>query len=135
MQTLISIENTNVLKVTDLYSAYSLGNIDFILDRISPNAHWMSHCEASVPWGGDFTGRVQDFFRAIAENVEVLGFEPGEFIAEGNTVVSMGTFSCRAHSTGKSATTKWIFVWKLDNGMVASYEQFHDPKLAEIFRA
>lgn len=89
------------------------------------------------PRGGDFssTARVPLFFQAIDDNVEVLGFEQTESVSEGDTVVSLGTFSCRANTTGKSATTKWVFIWKFRDGRVVSYEQFHDGSIADIFKS
>jgi len=59
---------------------------------------------------------------------------PDEFIAQGDTVVSLGTFGFKVRATGKSARTRWAFIWKLREGRVCSYEQFHDPALAAAFR-
>ena len=70
---------------------------------------------------------------SIGVNVDVLAFEPGEFVAQGDTVVSMGTFRAKVRATGKTADSPWIFIWKFGGGKVKSYEQFHDPALAAAF--
>lgn len=126
-------EQQNTETIQQIYAAFGRGDIAFILAQLAPGVKWMSHFEPVVPWAGDFSGHVEDFFKAISDSVDVLGFEPAEFIAQGDIVVSLGMFACRAKSTGKSANTRWAFVWKLANGKVLSYEQFHDPALAGIF--
>ena len=35
--------------------------------------------------------------------------------------------------SGKSGSSKWVYIWKLENGKVQSYEQFNDPGLSHAF--
>ena len=127
-------EQQNVERIRKIYEAFGRGDIGFILDQLTPDVKWVSHYDPIVPWGGDFTGRVDKFFEAIGHSVDVTAFTPGEFIAQGDTVASLGEFGCRVRATGKSALTRWAFIWKLRDGRVSSYEQFHDPALANAFR-
>ena len=94
------------------------------------------HIGQVVPWSGNYCGKenVRRFFANVYGSGDVLEFEPLEFVAEGNMVVSIGKYGCRSKATGKEAHTRWIFVWKFRNGLVSSYEQFHDVKIAEAFR-
>jgi ketosteroid isomerase-like protein len=128
-------ESQNVEIVNEIFAAFGRGDVPFMISKLEPDIHWFSYFDPIVPWGGDFSGkeRVGEFFKAH-DSVEVLGFEPTEFVAQGDTVVALGFFSCRAKSTGKSATSKWVFIFKFRNGLVYSYEQFHDPQLAGVFR-
>lgn len=129
-------EQQNVQTIRDIYAAFSRGDIPSILSHLSDDVKWHTHLEQTVPWAGDYSGisRVPAFFQAISDSVDVLGFDPEEFVANGDTVVSLGWFACRPKSTGKSVRTKWIFVWKFDGGRVTSYEQFHEPALADAFK-
>ena len=126
----------NVAAITKIYDAFGKGDIPYIIDQLSDDVHWMTHIEPIVPWSGDRSGKtnVPSFFQAIDDSVDVLSFTPGDFVAEGDTVVSFGSFGCRVTATGKSATTAWVFIWKLRDGLVTSYEQFHDPAIADAFR-
>lgn len=128
-------DRKNVQKIDELYSAFGRGDIGFILDQLAEDVRWVVHLEAIVPWAGDFSGKKQvpRFFEAHSA-VEILGFEPKEAVAEGDTVVSMGEFACRVRSTGKTSRHKWVFIWKFRGDKVASHEQFHDPSLAQAFR-
>jgi uncharacterized protein len=126
----------NLQTIQDVYAAFSRGDIPFILDQLTEDVRWITHIESFVPWSGDFSGRgrVPQFFDAIFQTVEVKAFTPQEFVVEGDTVVSQGEFSCVVRATGKSAQTPWIFVWKFRDGRICSYEQFHDPAIADAFR-
>ena len=66
--------------------------------------------------------------------MDVLSFTPQDLVADGEIVVSLGEFACRVRTTGKSAKTRWAFIWRLRGGKVYDYEQFHDPAIAEAFR-
>lgn len=127
----------NVKTIQDIYAAFGRGDVAFIVSQLTDDVRWVSHFDAVVPWGGDFSGtsRTPAFFDAIFQSVDVEAFEPQEFIAEGDTVVSVGEFACRVRATGKSARTRFAFIWKLRDGKVYSYEQFHDPAVAEAFRS
>ncbi|MES1147169.1 MAG: nuclear transport factor 2 family protein [bacterium] len=126
---------TNVDTVRRIYEAFGQGNVEAILSYLREDVEWISHFDPIVPWAGDFSGKVNvpRFFGAIFENVEVLGFQPREFVSAGDTVVSMGSFSCKSKATGKSATSEWVFIWKFLDGKVSSYTQFHDPSIQAIF--
>jgi ketosteroid isomerase-like protein len=130
-----TLTKTNIDLINEIYAAFGRGDVQAILDRLTDDCLWITHLEECVPWAGDYSGKatVPGFFSAIFDSVDVLGFQPTEFISEGDTVVSLGTFACRSKATGKSTETRWIFVWKVRNGLVCSYEQFHDPRLAQAF--
>jgi ketosteroid isomerase-like protein len=129
-------EQQNVAAITKIYEAFGRGEIPYIIGQLTDDVRWISRFEPIVPWGGDYSGKanVPKFFDAIGQNVDVTAFTPKEFVAQGDTVVSMGEFGCKVRATGKSALTPWVFIWKLRDGRVYSYEQFHDPAVAEAFR-
>jgi|CXWL01.1.fsa_nt_gi ketosteroid isomerase-like protein len=129
-------EQLNVQRVIEIYEAFGRGDIAYIIDQLADDVRWLAHFEPVVPWGGDYSGKanVPRFFANIASSVDVESFAPVERIAQGDTVVSMGTFGCRSKVTGKSTVNPWVFIWKFRDGKVASYEQFHGPGIADVFR-
>ena len=126
----------NVKLIQEMYAAFGRGDVAFIVGQLTGDVRWVSHLDGVVPWAGDFSGkdRVSRFFASIFQAVDVEAFEPKEWIAEGDTVVSLGEFACRVRGTGKRSRTRWVFLWKFREGKVCSYEQFHDPALAAAFR-
>lgn len=128
-------EQSNVKIIEDMYAAFGRGDVAFIVGKLTDDIQWTSHIENVVPWSGDFSGkaRVPRFFEAIFQSVDVTAFEPQEWIAQGDTVVSLGRFGCRVRTTGKSSDARWVFIWRFRDGKVCAYEQFHDPALAAAF--
>jgi len=129
-------EASNAKIVQDIYAAFGRGDVAFILDQLTDDVSWRTHSEAIVPWSGDFSGkaRVPKFFDAIYSAGEVTAFEAQDWVVQHDTVVNQGIFGCKPARTGKSSLTRWVFIWKLNNGKVVSYEQFHEPALADAFR-
>lgn len=129
-------ESDNVAVIGQIYEAFGRGDINYIIDQLTDDVRWVSHLEAVVPWSGDFSGKtnVPKFFEAIDGSVQTTSFTPRDFIAQADSVVSTGEYGCTVNSTGKTSLTPWVFIWKLRDGKVSSYEQFHDPTLAEAFR-
>jgi len=129
-------EQSNINTIQDLYSAFGRGDVATILNHLTDDIRWVSHLDSIVPWAGDFSGkaRVPKFFDAIFHSVDVEVFNPQEWVAQGDTVISIGEFGCKGKATGKSTLARWIFIWKFKDGRVASYEQFEDPVIADAFR-
>ena len=129
-------ESDNVSLIGQIYEAFGRGDIGYIIDQLTDDVRWVSHLEPIVPWSGDYSGKsnVPKFFEAIANSVQTTAFTPHEFIAQADTVVSTGDYGCTVNTTGKAALTPWVFIWKLRDGRVTSYEQFHDSALADAFR-
>jgi uncharacterized protein len=129
-------EQQNVKTIQELYEAFGRGDVAFIVSKLTDDVRWTSRLDSIVPWTGDFSGkdRIPRFFEAIFESVDVEVFEPKEWIADGDTVASLGEFGCRVRATGKQSRTRWVFIWKFRETKICSYEQFHDPALATAFR-
>jgi hypothetical protein len=129
-------EQDNLETVASLYQCFIKGDVDGILARLTTDVKWVTHLDSVVPWSGSYDGReaVRGFFDAISRGAEVLEFTAGEYLAQGDTVISMGSFGCRARTTGKTSRGPWIFVWRFRGGQVCGYEQFHDHSLSQAFR-
>ena len=130
-------EQKNVRTIQEIYDAFGRRDVQAILDRLTDDVQWITHLDPVVPWSGNYCGKedVKRFFANVYGAGEVLAFEPLEFVAEGDMVISIGKYGCRSAATGKEAHTRWIFVWKFRNGQISYYEQFHDIKIADAFRA
>lgn len=86
-----------------------------------------------MPFSGKRQGRdaVGEFFASVAENQEVLSFEPREFVAQGNTVVSLGRYEWRVKSTGREFISDWAHVFTVENGRVVRFREYFDSAAAE----
>ena len=129
------MESDNVTLIERIYEAFGRGDIGYILDQLTDDVRWVSHLEPIVPWSGDYAGKanVVDFFQALGGAVEVTDHPVNELVAQGDTVVAMGDVSFRVRETGNVGKSSWVYIFKLANGAVQSYDQFNDPGLAEAF--
>jgi ketosteroid isomerase-like protein len=129
-------EQDNARSVEAIFEAFGRGDIPYILDQLTDDVHWVAHLEPIVPWAGDYSGKanVPGFFQALGRSVEVAGHPVHQLVAQGDTVVAMGDVSFSARATGKASSSSWVYVWKLRDGQICSYDQFNDSGLAEAFR-
>ncbi len=117
--------NTELVK--SLYAAFAKGDVPAVLGAMAPDVRWTE--AAGGPYGGVSIGP-----KAVLENVFArLGAEwdnftavPREFIADGDTVVSLGDYSGTYKETGKSFSAPFAHVWKFKDALVVSFEQFTD---------
>ena len=129
-------EQDNVAAISKIFEAFGKGDIPYIIGQLHDDVRWIVYQDKVVPTSGDWSGKakVPGFFQAIGDNIDVTAFVPREFIAQGDAVVSLGDLDFTVRRNGKSGTSQWIFVWKLRDGKVSSYVQFHDASLADAFR-
>ena len=128
------IENTE--RVTGIFEAFGRGDIGHILDQLAADARFVSHLEPIVPWAGEFSGRdeVAGYFQAMGGSVDVTDHPVNVVIAQGETVVAMGDVSFNVRETGKSGSSSWVYVFKLADGQVQTFDQYNDTGLADAFR-
>lgn len=129
-------EQENTAQVTKIFEAFGRGDVAYILDQLADDVRFTSHLDPIVPWAGEFSGKekVASFFRALGGAVEVADHPVKALVAQGDTVVAMGEVRFGVRQTGKAGSSSWVYIWKLANGQVQTYDQFNDAGLAEAFR-
>ena len=131
-----TIETENTERVTKIFEAFRRGDVGYILDQLTDDVRFTSHLDHIVPWAGEYSGKdnVIQVFQALGGSVEVADHPVTSIVAQGDTVVATGDVSFRVRETGKPGSSKWVYIWKLADGQVQSYDQFNDTGLAEAFR-
>ena len=130
-----TIETENAERVTKIFEAFGRGDVGYILDQLADDVRFVSHLDSTVPWAGEYSGKnnVARFFQALGSSVEVAEHPVDALVAQGDTVVATGDVRFRVRETGKAGSSKWVYIWKLANGQVQSYDQFNDLGLGEAF--
>jgi ketosteroid isomerase-like protein len=120
-------QNTKV--VQEAYAAFGRGDVQGILDRLTDDVIWKGvyGAAAYVPTSGERRGKeaVATFFKQVAETMKFSRFEPKEFIAAGDKVVALGSYSGTT-SIGKSFESEFSMVFTLRNGKVSHFQEFTD---------
>ena len=119
-------EEDNVTLIRRIYSAFSTGDVQTILDNVSPNAQWVNHGPQTIPYAGDFTGRIQEFFQAIGQSTTDGKVIPEKFIAQGDTVVTIGRYTASVRNTAAQINAPIAHVFTVSGGKVTSWTGFSD---------
>ncbi len=119
-------EQENSALVQQGYKLFAQGDIPGVLNLMSPNVVWASPKMENVPFSGSFDGPqgVGQFFSALAGAIDILKFEPREFIAQGNKVVVLGESRSRVKGQKEEFDDQWADVLTVENGKVTRYERY-----------
>ena len=118
-------DNTKV--VQEAYAAFGRGDVPAILDRLDDGVAWQGvyGATSNVPMAGDRRGKtaVAEFFKLVATHVNFSRFEPKEFVASGDKVVTLGHYTAKT-SANKEFDSDFAMVFTLRDGKVTKFQEF-----------
>ena len=118
--------------IRGLYEAFARGDVPGVLAGLSPDISWTE--AEGFPYAGTHVGHdavLQNVFMRLGTEWEGYVAVPGEFIAEGDTVVVVGTYRGKYLATGKSFETPFVHVWKMDGDLAATFTQHTDTAVVQ----
>ena len=118
-------ENTRIAQ--NCYAAFSRGDIPAVLDALDENVEWVTP-DVELPTGGVWKGRagVAQFFQRVTETWEFEALEQREYIAAGDRVIVLGSYTCTGRSTGRRMSCDWAMAWTMRNGKVVHFQEYTD---------
>lgn len=119
----------NVQVVKDGYAAFGRGDIQGLLALMAEDVEWQIP-GAGLPLAGTYRGRngVANFFQKLAADVDILDFQPREFVSDGDRVLVIGWERTRVKATNRTAEVDWIMSFTVRNGKVATFREYTDTK-------
>ena len=130
-------EARNTTVVQDAYAAFGRGDIQTLLSTLADDIVWMPVYGAGshVPTAGERRGKaaVAEFFKQVAETTDFVSFEPKEFVAQGDKVVALGSYSAKMKPSGQNYSSDWVMLFTVRNGKVTAFREFSDS--AQLVRA
>jgi ketosteroid isomerase-like protein len=130
-------EAQNVALVQQAYAAFSRGDLDGLLGLLDPQVSWLTPGPPDFPTAGMRHGvnAVRDFFGILLNTLEITNFEPKDFLAQGDTVVVLGTSLERVKASGTAVNFRWVHVFTIRNGRIVAFEEPADVSaLVDAFR-
>jgi ketosteroid isomerase-like protein len=134
-------EGTNTKTVQQVYENFeALGraaakrpDLQPLLSLYADDVEWHVPEMEDVPFAGPRKGiaGVRDFLTAVTEDLEVLQFEPREYIAQGDKVVALGRYSWRVKATGREFSSDFAHVCTVRDGKIVRFHEYMDTA-AEI---
>ena len=121
-------EEQNIGVVQRGYEAFGRGDIESLLALLDETITWATPGPADLPMAGNRRGRagVAEFFQTLVATVDVLRFEPKQFVAQGDVVVVLGDDTSRVKATGTSIEFEWVHVFTLRDGKVVAFKEYGD---------
>jgi ketosteroid isomerase-like protein len=119
-------EEDNVALIRTIYSAFSTGDIKTILENVSADAQWVNYGPETIPYAGDFTGRIKEFFVAIDQSTTGGKVIPEKFIGQDDNVVSIGRYTASVRNTEAKIDTPIAHVFTVSGGKVTTWTGFSD---------
>jgi ketosteroid isomerase-like protein len=121
-------ETRNTKLVQDAYAAFGRGDIPALLALLDPGVEWTAIVGSRIPTSGTRHGRdgVKEFFQQLGASIDFERFEPREFIAQGDKVVTLGHYTRRSKATGRSFDSDWVMVFTVRNGLLTRFMEFAD---------
>jgi ketosteroid isomerase-like protein len=72
---------------------------------------------------------VASFFQKLADDAEILDFQPRQFVADGEVVLVVGSERTKVKATGRIVNLEWVMAFTVRDGKVTKYRQYYDTKL------
>ena len=122
-------EKENIELIKEFYASYTRGDVGGLLDALADDVDWQMPGPAQIPYAGaprHGRGQVAEFFATAAQALEVLQFEPLEFIASGDKVVVLGRERLRARATGRSFENDWVMLYTLRDRKIKRFREYGD---------
>jgi uncharacterized protein len=113
--------------VEKAYRVLATGDVPTFLGLLDDNVKWT---EAAVfPYAGTYHGPqaiLESVFAKLGGEWDDFKIEPSQLVAEGDAVVSTGTYTGTYKSTGKSFSARFAHAFTVKNGKIVQFEQIVD---------
>jgi ketosteroid isomerase-like protein len=125
--------NTQNEIVRDFYAKLSTGDAPGALGLMAEDIEW------TTMWHYKVVGRgpqkvAEGLLAPLMAEWSSFALAPEEFIADGDTVVSLGRFTGVHGASGKSVDARYAHVWTVRDGRIARFRQYIDTLAVEAAR-
>jgi ketosteroid isomerase-like protein len=119
---------TNKEIIESAYAAFAKGDVAAVLGVMDPKIEW-TEAEGWPLYNGTFVGPqaiVDGVFLRVGEIGDNFSVSPSQLVADGDTVVALGTYTWNTKGSGAPAEVKIAHVWTLDDGKIVRFQQHVD---------
>lgn len=119
---------TNKEIVAAGYASMAEGDVPAVLAIMDHNIEW-TEAEGWPLFSGTLVGPqaiVDGVFMRLGEIGDNFSIHATQFVADGDTVVALGTYTWNRKDTGEPAEVKMAHVWTLVNGQLTRFQQHVD---------
>ena len=121
------------------YEAFGRGDMAALAEMMADDIEWVHPGDPGVnPNGGTFRGKeaVLGWFNGLGSSTDFTKFEPREFIAQNDKVVSLVDVEATVRATGRTFDDHEAHLWTFRDGKLARFQIFLDTAAgAAAYRA
>ena len=120
-------ENTRLAQ--SAYQAFGRGDVATLAEMMTDDIEWVNPGDPDDdPNAGTFRGKeaVLGWFDGLASTLDFTTFEPREFIAQNDKVVSLVYAEATVRDTGRPFVSHEAHVWTFRDGKVARFQVYLD---------
>ena len=124
-------ENTSLAQ--SAYEAFGRGDVAALSEVMADDIEWVVPGDPNDnPDAGTFKGKeaVLGWFGGLASSLDFTAFEPREFIAQNDKVVSLVYAEATVRNTGRVVVNHEAHVWTFRDGKVARFQIYFDTAAA-----
>lgn len=124
-------ENTRLAQ--SAYEAFGRGDMAALAKVMADDIEWVNPGDPDDdPNAGTFKGKeaVLGWFGGLASTLDFTTFEPREFIAQNDKVVSLVYAEATVRNTGRTARQHEAHVWTFRDGKLARFQIYFDTAAA-----
>ncbi|MDX1584284.1 MAG: nuclear transport factor 2 family protein [Thermoanaerobaculia bacterium] len=125
----LGTEEKNLELVKSGYEAFGLGDVEAVVALMHPEIEWTE--AEGFPYEGTFVGPdavVENVFARLGGEWHGWAADPHHFVADGDRVVAVGTYSGTHKETGKDFEAEFAHVFHIEDGKIVSFRQFVDSE-------
>ena len=124
-------ENTSLAQAA--YQAFGRGDMVALAEVMADDIEWVVPGDPDEnPDAGTFKGKeaVLGWFGGLASSLDFTTFEPHDFIAQNDKVVSLVYAEATVRNTGRLVVNHEAHVWTFRDGKVARFQIYFDTAAA-----
>lgn len=126
-------DSPEIQTVSKMLQAFGKGDMEALKNTLSENTVWHYNGSDAIPYSGTFKGKdgAVKFISAIMGSVDILDFKVNQLLANGKTVVVLGSEKQKIKKNGKVLEQDWVQVYTVENNLITHMEEFANSAYAE----
>jgi ketosteroid isomerase-like protein len=109
------------------YASFATGDVPAARGAMADDIQWTE--ADGFPLAGTYVGPqavLEGVFMRLGEIGDDFAVEPEQFVADGDIVVALGSYSWKHKSSGEPAVVKMAHVWTMAGGKAVAFQQHVD---------
>ena len=118
---------TNKELIEGAYASFAKGDVPAALGVMDAEIHWTE--ADGFPLAGTYVGPqavLEGVFMRLGEIGDDFAVMPEHFVADGDTVIALGSYRWKHKASGEPAAVKMVHVWTMNGGKAVAFQQHVD---------